>query len=342
MLGPAFSFKCLLSPVVKIHLFRTYTSPIIQSGLSSFSLRKNVLEPLAVFHRKSLKGILNLSKFASTSAIHFLLGELPIEGKIHRDVFSLFFSVWKNPSSKIYGVVKHILETSETNSRTWAVHVKSLSEKYGLPQPLDCLKHDPPSKSEYRELILTKICSYFENELRSKAKTNSSMQFFNVSVTGLRGRRHPALSTVTTTYEVQKSRIHLKMLVGDYLTYDLKSIRSGGSPHCRCCSNQSSAKEDIVHILTQCDAYNDIRERIYPEFSAVCNESKSGLEFQTLHSEYSLTQFILDPSSLNLERRININDPVLEKLFQVSRDFCYTINSRRIEQLRRLDQTKKR
>ena len=39
MLGPAFAFKCLLSPVVKIHLFRTYTCPILRSELSSFSLR---------------------------------------------------------------------------------------------------------------------------------------------------------------------------------------------------------------------------------------------------------------------------------------------------------------
>ena len=38
MLGPAFSFKCLLSPKVKVHLFRTYTCPIIRSGLSSFCL----------------------------------------------------------------------------------------------------------------------------------------------------------------------------------------------------------------------------------------------------------------------------------------------------------------
>ena len=39
LLGPAFSFKCLLSPSVKIHLFRTCTCPILQSGLSSFALR---------------------------------------------------------------------------------------------------------------------------------------------------------------------------------------------------------------------------------------------------------------------------------------------------------------
>ena len=86
MLGPAFAFKCLLSPVVKIHLFRTYTCPILRSGLSSFSLRTTDLEPLAICHRKILRGILTLSKSSNIPALHFLLGELPMEGKRHRDV----------------------------------------------------------------------------------------------------------------------------------------------------------------------------------------------------------------------------------------------------------------
>ena len=298
-----------------------------------------MLEPLSVFHRKSLKGILNLSKFASTTTIHFLLGELPVEGKIHRDVFSLFFSVWKNSSSRIYSVVKYILETSEENSWTWAVHVKNLSAKYGLPHPLECLKTDPPPKSEYKELILTKICAYFETDLRSKASNSTSMQFLNVSLTGLRGRRHPALSAIRTAYEVQKSRIHIKMLVGDYLTYDLKSTRSGGSPLCRCCCNQTS-REDLVHILTQCSAYKDIRDRMFPEFSDACQKSKSGLVFETLNSERELTQFILDPSSFNLKMRINLNDPILDRLFNLSRDYCYTVNSTRTTLIRRLEKTK--
>ena len=45
LLGAAYSYKCLLSPVLKVHLFRTYTCPIIRSGLSSFSLSTNQLEP---------------------------------------------------------------------------------------------------------------------------------------------------------------------------------------------------------------------------------------------------------------------------------------------------------
>ena len=268
MLGPAFSYKCLISPAVKIHLFRTYTCPIIQNGLSSFSLRTNMIEPLAVFHRKTLKGILNLSKYASTPAIHFLLGELPIEGKIHRDVFSLFYSIWRNPKSKIFSIVKYLLQTAPDNSRTWAIHVKNLSEKYGLPNPLDCLNTEPPSKSEFSEHIQTKISAYYEKMLREKSDNNSSMKFLNVSLTGLRGRRHPSLSNLVTTEEVRKARIHIKMLVGDYLTYETKSKRSGGSPICRACED-SSTSEDLTHILVVCVAYEDIRNRIFPEFSNV-------------------------------------------------------------------------
>ena len=118
MLGPAFAYKCLLSPVVKFHLFKTYTCPILRSGLATFSLRTEILKPLTIFHRKTLRGILSLSKNASIPAIHFLLGELPIEAQIHQDVFSLFYSVWRNPDCKIYEIVKYLMKSSLSNSRT--------------------------------------------------------------------------------------------------------------------------------------------------------------------------------------------------------------------------------
>ena len=261
MLGPAFAYRCLLSPLLKVHLFRTYTCPILRSGLYSFSVRTIDLQPLTIFHRKTLRGILTLSKTSNIPALHFLLGELLMQAKIHRDIFSLFFCVWSNPQSKIYKIVKYLLENSPENSRTWAIHLRNLSTKYGLPDPLECLKSDPPSKVHYKEGVQAKICSYYENELRAKADKNSLMEFLNVALTGLRGRHHPALANIVTTLEVKKSRPHLKMLSGDYFTFETKSIQSGGSPHCRCCSFRPSPNENLVHILTNCGAYSDIRER---------------------------------------------------------------------------------
>ena len=39
----------------------------------------------------------------------------------------------------------------------------------------------------------------------------------------------------------------MKMLGGDYLTFEKKASQSGGSTHCRAC--QTSEKEDILHIV---------------------------------------------------------------------------------------------
>ena len=336
MLGAAFAFKCLLSPKVKIHLFRTHTTPILRSGLSSFSLRTTSLEPLTIFHRKTLRGILNLSKSSNIPALHFLLGELPIEGQIHREVFSLFYSVWSNPDSKIYKIVKYLLEASLDNSRTWSVHLRFLSKKYGLADPLECLKVDPPSKSQYKENILTKVCAHFEKSLRTKADTNSRLKYLNVSLSGLRGRHHPALADIITTTEVKKSRIHIKMLAGDYFTYEVKSNQSGGSPHCRCCSTTPSPiNEDLAHILTSCAAYSTIRNRIVPQYRNLCTQAKSIISFEQIYSESeSFCQFILDPASFNLSKRIHMNDPILGPLFKLSRDYCYAINSARMKILK--------
>ena len=134
------------------------------------------------------------------------------------------------------------------------------------------------------------------------------MQYLNVSVTGLRGRRHPALSNIVTTHEVQKSRIHIKMLAGDYFTYELKSIRSGGSPHCRCCS-PNSENENIQHILTICSRYSDIRNRIIEEYKNICKNSAPEFPIEEILSKnHTFCQFILDPASLNLKNRIQMSD----------------------------------
>ena len=49
------------------------------------------------------------------------------------------------------------------------------------------------------------------------------------------------------------------------------------------------------------------------------------IEIETF-SPKELTQFLLDPSSLNLRKRVSIGHPVLPNLFQLSRDFCYKID----------------
>ena len=156
---------------------------------------------------------------------------------------------------------------------------------YGLTDPLQCLQSDPPQRSVYKEHILTKITAFHEKELRQNSVSNSNMMYLNVSVSGLRGKRHPALSNLLTAFNVKKSRPHLKMLCMDYYTYEKRADQSGGAPQCRSCTaaNQKTPPaENIHHIITQCVAYSDVRERIMKEFKDLCEQSKSKPNFDTI------------------------------------------------------------
>ena len=90
----------------------------------------------------------------------------------------------------------------------------------------------------------------------------------------------------------------------------MKNNELGGLSHCLLCCEMKS--ELISHILVYCSAYNDIRKRIFEEFAYLCLQSCSGIDFSEFLSDHEkLCQFILDPTSLNLDKRVNPSDPML-------------------------------
>ena len=281
-----------------------------------------------IFPQKRNQGVYHLLDWSPIPALFFLTGELPIVARLHRDVFSLFYNIWINPETKIFKITKYLLENCPLNSHTWARHIKNLSVMYDMEDPLKLLCQPPPSKSEFRNIVHTKITVYHEKKLRAAAIKNSKMAYLNVSIKGLNGRPHPALSGIVTTQSVQKSRAHIKMLTDDLYTYEKKSKYQGGSSQCMLCSSENS--EDLVHILTVCKTYEDTRSRVLFQMEILCLRAKSDICFKNILSDKTkLAQFILDCTSLNLENRISEQDEICPLLFNLARDLCYSIMKRR-------------
>ena len=228
------------------------------------------MKTLSIFHNKILRGFLKLSKSSPVTALYFLLGELPIEARLHIDVLSLFYNIWSNPDTTIHKVVKYILQMTSEKSTTWSCHLRLISLKYGLPDPLTLLDTGHWSKTKWKTLTKTKITVFFENQLRSQAMQNSKMKYLNVQILGLSGIPHPALQNIKTTQDSLKLRAHLKFLTGDYLTAERLSIDQGTNPKCRLCSAPCESTE---HILTQCRATSDIYERLLPHSTYLENPS---------------------------------------------------------------------
>ena len=165
------------------------------------------------------------------------------------------------------------------------------------------------------------------------------MTFLKLAALGLRGQHHPALSNMATANEVRISRPHLKMLSGNYLTYKMKSEQSGGSPLCRLCS--SGQEESLSHVISSCEGLSVERTKIFDEFRQMCNLTKNSINFDAIsNSEHNLTQYILDPTSLNLPVRVSLSDPVVADFYKLSRQYCYKIDKTRIGSLKKMFQDK--
>ena len=332
LLGPTFSSKCLISPALKTQLFRTYIAPIARSGLSALTLSAHHINPLTVFHRKSIRGFLGLSNRAPVPSLYFLTGELPLEASIHRDIFSLFHNLWSNPTTKIHGLIKYLLENCPKNSNTWSRHIRNLALTYSIQDPNEVINNTPPSKREYSNYILTKITVYWEKELRERASKHSNMKFLNVNLKGLNGRPHPCLKFIRTTRDARKARSHLKFLCSDIYTFEKKGKYQGGSSKCRLCLNEN---ENIVHIISICPTYSEIRTRILEEMKAIC---ETVITFDDILSDNEMkTQFILDCTSPNLACRISPDSDIYQSVLKLSRDLCFGILKHRTEQLKILN-----
>ena len=235
---------------------------------------------------------------------------------------------------KISQIVKYLLQNNCDNSRTWTNRIRQLAQMYGLQDPLISLSQDPPPKSTFKEEVMTKITVYHERKLRENASTNSKMQYLNVYACNLRGQAHPSICNVTSVEEARQMRPHLKMLSGDYFTMQVKSQQSGGDPNCKLCLSTNTQNIDsISHILVSCLSLSSIRDRIMPEIEQICQNTKYFCFDDVSKCEITLSQFLLDPSSLNLTQRVHVSDIHLTYLFKKIRNLCWALHNERKRKL---------
>ena len=210
--------------------------------------------------------------------------------------------------------------------------------------PLQILNIDTlMSKSTIKKMISTKITVYHENELRAKADRIDKMKYLNVSLLGLNGTPHPVLLNIRTSREVRSLRPVLKLLAGDYYSYEERANRSGGSPHCRLCSAEGENNpqvENVEHIVTKCVGTETVRIKLMPDIISATSSAKSEVDISGIFdNSIVMTQYLLDCTSMNLrnQHRIHINDPACPLIYSLSRNLLNGIHQERIRKLKNLE-----
>ena len=129
--------------------------PVLCSGLAALPIRPTMINQLEIFHNRIMRSLLKLSDSSPVPALHFLLGELPIQGRLHLQLLSLFYNIWSNPNTTIYKIVLYLLQMASPKSHTWTAHLRHTCLLYRLPDPLALLQGGQVwTKSSWK--ILTK------------------------------------------------------------------------------------------------------------------------------------------------------------------------------------------
>ena len=55
------------------------------------------------------------------------------------------------------------------------MNLRHITQMYGLEDPLLCLEREAPTKSDYKDTVMSKITAFHEHELRMKAGGNEYM-----------------------------------------------------------------------------------------------------------------------------------------------------------------------
>ena len=175
LMGTGFHGVNGLSPKISLHIYEMYVLPRVLYGLEATILKKKHLSELESFHRGILRDLQSLPTRCSTSAIHLLSGQLPIEAILDTRMATLLHMVGRDNTSTLAHIALHQLSSNTTSSRSWFVYCAQRLSRYNI-DPLLIISNKLSTTT-----IKATIRDYHSRIIRLDAASKSSLKYLHLS-----------------------------------------------------------------------------------------------------------------------------------------------------------------
>ena len=308
LLGTVIAADKALNQEVQREAYLTYLRSSLKSTLECFPFKDSEMKLLLDYEKKMLRRIFKHHSRSKTNPLYLLMGIVPIDAVIHMDMFSLFHNIWATKDETETADVCRAFMLKKMRIKTWPVFIRELAERYGIPDPLECLNHPAPSKEVWSSFVKKRIFHYHEMALKSKVNSYASTPFLNVNGLSLRNRPSKILQSAVTPYETQSLNVTIKHLISEYPNANNLSKRGDSDKNCKLCRLRGKEiKDDSLHNLSGCEAiWED--DRVLRAWTDYVNRAAAVLRKDVYETWREFTsdknlfvQMILDPLSDNLD-----------------------------------------
>ena len=327
------------NPSTTVHLERMYASPVLLSGLAALVLSSKEIGVIQRHHRVTLCRLQKLPITTPDCVVYFLAGSLPSTALLHLRQLSLLGMLARlGESSPLQVVGRQVLLSNK--GKSWFLEVRSISQQYGLPDPLLILQ-SPPSKDSWKRQCKAKVNSWLEIRLRGEAALLPSISYFHPSYMSL-STPHPLWKLAESPFEVKKASTVATMLSGRYVTDHRARHWSRSNPdgNCQLCLaiGHPPTPGTLEHMLLRCPALSEARRRSISHWCSYLADKKRLLPIlrhHTLtpgeHGRKLHMQLLLDPTAcpmvISAVQEMGVG--ILSHLLYVTRTWCFSHHLKR-------------
>ena len=212
---------------------------------------------LEKFQRKCLKQIQGLPDKAANSICLALLGVLPLDAVLHKNVLTTFLNMIRLKGSIENDIALRQIVMKDVNDKSWFMFVREILHMYNLPSIFQLLSN-PPSKNEWKRVMNTAVNKAVEKGWQQDVKSKSSLKYVNVDSLKV-GRTHHIWSTVRNSiYESRRAQLKSILLTGTYILQGNRAVfnQFQVNPTCRF---RTADLETWQHFISECSFLNNER-----------------------------------------------------------------------------------
>ena len=201
---------------------KLYGLPVLLSGLAALVFSQAEQETLDHHHKVKLERLQKLYPCTPAPVVFFLAGTLPASAVLHLRQLSLLGMISRLGSSSIlHSHGRQILSSQPASTlpsrQSWFHQLRTLCEKYSLPDPLFILAN-PPSKLEWKKITKLEVIKHWTDRLRTEAASKRSLTHFRASHMSLCSPSPIWTSCFNSPYETKKAITQARMASGRYKT----------------------------------------------------------------------------------------------------------------------------